>query len=134
MFENRSDAHERVLEAIEDIKSCCEVKDDFHEWSDVAASSIQAFLEDLTVGQLDDTCGAFREYITETANEDINLARGVKEALVICLNEMLDYIGDVPEYDEESEDVYEDFEYNEQTFYLAEQIRSDISKINKMSV
>ncbi len=134
MFENRSEAHERVLEAIEDIKSCCEVKDDFHEWSDVAASSIQAFLEDLTVEQLDDTCGAFREYITETANEDINLARGVKEALVICLNEMLDYIGDVPDYDEDSEEVYEDFEHNKQTFYVVEQLRSDISKINKMNV
>ena len=47
MFRNKSEAHERVLCAIEDIKACCEVEDHFNEWSDVAASSIQAFLEEL---------------------------------------------------------------------------------------
>ena len=47
MFRNKREAHERVLCAIEDIKACCEVEDNFNEWSDVAASSIQAFLEEL---------------------------------------------------------------------------------------
>ena len=96
MFEVKNEAHGRVLSAVEDIKSCCEIDDYYEEWSDIAASSIQAFLEDLTAEQLDDTCGAFREYITEIAEENSNLANGIKEALTICLNEMLDYIGDVP--------------------------------------
>ena len=48
MFEVRSEAHGRVLSAVEDIKSCCEVGDYYEEWCDIAASSIQAFLEDLS--------------------------------------------------------------------------------------
>lgn len=132
MFENRSEAHERVLNAVEDIKSCCEVSDYYEEWSDIAASSIQAFLEDLTAEQVDDTCAAFREYITETAKEDTNLAGGIKDALTICLNEMLDYIGDVPEADEDEEDEYSD--YNEETIYLVEQLRSDIKRLEEMNV
>lgn len=63
MFTNRSEAHGRVLEAVEDITSCCEIGDYYEQWSDIAASSIQALLEDLSAEQLDDTCGAFREYI-----------------------------------------------------------------------
>ena len=89
MYEVRSEAHDRVLSAVEDIKSCCEVGDYYEEWSDVAVSSIQAFLEDLSAEQLNDTCSAFREYISETADENPNLANGVKTALTICLNEML---------------------------------------------
>ena len=111
MFEVRSEAHSRVLSAVEDIKSCCEIGDYYAEWSDIAASSIQAFLEDLSAEQLDDTCGAFREYITETAEVNPNLANGIKEALTICLNEMLDYIGDVPEDDDsDDEDYYSDYD------------------------
>lgn len=60
MFEVRSEAHGRVLSAVEDVKSCCEISNYYEEWSDIAASSIQAFLEDLSAEQLDDTCGAFR--------------------------------------------------------------------------
>ena len=108
MFEVRSVAHGRVLSAVEDIKSCCEISDYYEEWSDIAASSIQAFLEDLSAEQLDDTCGAFREYISETAEKNPNLANGVKEALTICLNEMLDYIGE--DNDSEDEDYYSDYD------------------------
>ena len=42
MFVNKSEAHERVINAIEDVKCCCEVSHDYDQWSDVAASSIQA--------------------------------------------------------------------------------------------
>lgn len=132
MFEVRSEAHGRVLEAVEDIKSCCEVSDYYMEWSDVAASSIQAFLEDLTVEQVDDTCGAFREYITETAKENENLANGVKDALTICLNEMLDYIGDVPDYDEDSEDEYSDDE--KETAYLVKIMKAELNRLEEMNV
>lgn len=128
MFTNRSEAHGRVLEAIDDIKACCEVGDYYEEWSDIAASSIQAFLEDLSAEQVDDTCGAFREYITETAKENTNLAAGVKEALSICLCEMLDYIGDVTD-DEDSEDEDEYSDYDCETAYLLRIIKSEIEKL-----
>lgn len=131
MFVNKSEAHERVLNAVEDIKACCEVSDYYSQWSDIAASSIQAFLEDLSNEQLDDTCGAFREYIEEISKENENLARGIKDALTICLNEMLDYIGSVPLPDEDGED--KDY-FDDELFYLAEQIRSEIKRLDKMNV
>ena len=133
MFEVRSEAHGRVLSAVEDIKSCCEVGDYYEEWSDIASLSIQAFLEDLTAEQLDDTCGAFREYISETAEENPNLANGIKEALTICLNEMLDYNGDVPEDDDnEVGDYYSDYE--RETAYFASIIKAEIKRLEKMKV
>lgn len=133
MFEVRSEAHGRVLEAVEDIKSCCEVGDYYEEWSDIAASSIQAFLEDLSAEQLDDTCGAFREYIVETAEENPNLSNGVKEALAIFLNEMLDYIGDVPEeYDDEDEDYY--FDYDRETERLVGEMNSALDFMVGMNI
>lgn len=131
MFEVRSEAHGRVLEAIEDIKACCEVSDYYEQWSDVAASSIQAFLEDLTAEQVDDTCGAFREYITETAKDNENLASGVKDALTICLNEMLDYIGDIPDGDEDSED-YSD--YGRETAYLVKVMKAELNRLEEMNI
>lgn len=130
MFKVRSEAHGRVLSAIEDIKSCCEVEDYYEEWSDIAASSIQAFLEDLSAEQLDDTCGAFREYISETSEENPNLANGVKAALRICLNEMLDYIGDVPE-DDDSEDEDYSPDYDMETAYLVTILKSEINWLEK---
>ena len=132
MFEVRSEAHGRVLSAVEDIKSCCEIGDYYEEWSDIAASSIQAFLEDLSAEQLDDTCGAFREYISETAEENPNISNGIKEALSICLNEMLDYIGGVPEDDDsEDEDYYSD--YNRETAAIVGEIKSDLEALVKMN-
>ena len=119
MFEVRSEAHGRVLSAIEDIKSCCEIRDFYEEWSDIAASSIQAFLEDLTAEQLDDTCGAFSEYIIETAEDNPNLVNGIKDGLRICLNEMLDFIGDVPEDDDR------------ETAYIVEILKSEIMRLEK---
>lgn len=133
MFEVRSEAHGRVLSAVEDIKSCCEIVDCYEEWSDIAASSIQAFLEDLSAEQLDDTCGAFREYIIETAEDNPNLANGIKEALIICLNEMLDYIGDVPEDDEsEDEDYYSD--YDREAANLVYEMKYALAKLTNISV
>lgn len=128
MFEVRSEAHGRVLSAVEDIKSCCEISDYYEEWSDIAASSIQAFLEDLSAEQLDDTCSAFRECIAAIAEESPNLANGIKDGLRICLNEMLDYIGDVDEYDED--DFYSD--YDRETAYLVEILRSEINQLEKI--
>lgn len=126
MFTNRSEAHGRILEAIDDIKACCEVGDYYEEWSDIAASSIQAFLEDLTAEQVDDTCGAFREYISETAEENPNFADGIKDGLRICLCEMLDYIGDVTD-DEDGEDDYSN--YDRETARLVNVIKSEIEQL-----
>ena len=36
------------------------------------------------------------QYIEETSDSDKNLATGVKEALIICLNEMKDYLQIAP--------------------------------------
>lgn len=119
MFEVRSEAHGRVLSAVEDIKYCCEIGDYYEEWSDIAASSIQAFLEDLTAEQFDDTCGEFREYISETAEENPNFANGIKDGLRICLNEILDYIGDVPKDDDR------------EAAYLVEILKSEINQLEK---
>lgn len=132
MFEVRSEAHGRVLSAVEDIKSCCEIGDYYEEWSDIAASSIQAFLEDLSAEQLDDTCGAFREYITEIAEDNPNLANGIKDGLRICLNEMLDYIGDISEDDDEDETYYSD--YDIETADLVDEMKSAIERIAEIKV
>lgn len=126
MFKNISESHERVINALDDIKCCCEVVDDFHQWSDVAASSIQSFLDDLSPEQLDNTCGAFMEYIEETTSENPNLAQGIKEALIICLKEMIDYIGDVPETDEE-EDCY--YYYNHEKRMISETLKENLEYI-----
>lgn len=124
MFKVRSEAHGRVLSAVEDVKSCCEISDYYEEWSDIAASSIQAFLEDLSAEQLDDTCSAFREYIAEIVEESPNLANGIKDGLRICINEMLDYIGDVPEDDDEdSEDEDFDSDYDMETAALVYEMK-----------
>lgn len=112
MFTNRSEAPSRVLEAIYDIKACCEIGDYYEQWSDVVASSIQAFLEDLSAEQVDDICGAFREYISETVEENPNLADGIRDSLRICLSEMLDYIEYISD-DDDSKDKY--FDYNRET-------------------
>lgn len=130
MFKNKSEAHERVLCAVEDIKSCCEVRDDYHEWSDIAASSVQFFLEDLIAEQLDDICSAFGEYIEETVGEDENLAKGVKDALLICLREMLDYIGETSEDEEEEIDENES---DEETRFI-NQIRQTIKRLEEINV
>ncbi len=136
MFVNKSEAHERVLNAVEDIKACCEVSDYYSQWSDIAASSIQAFLEDLSNEQLDDTCGAFREYIEETSKENENLARGIKDALMICLNEMIDYIGEVPdtsEVDEDEKDFYDAFNDSE-TAEIVKEMKFAIETLYKVSI
>lgn len=88
MFTN--EAHERVPNAVDDIMNCCAVEDDYGQWMDIAASSIQAFLEDLDADQLDETCEAFMDYADDCT--DKNLSEGIKEGLRLCLEEMLEFI------------------------------------------
>lgn len=106
MLRISDESYERVQNAIEDISYCCVTEDDYNEWEDIAASSIEGFIDSLNDEQLAMTCAAFREYIIDTENSDLNLAMGIKNALARALREMLDYIGDVSddeddEYDEE---------------------------------
>lgn len=107
MFEINEESYERVNNAIEEIGYCCATEDDYNEWEDVAASAIAPFLEELNAEQLAMTCAAFREYIIDTADNDLNLAMGIKTALARTLRETLDYIGDVPN-DEDDEDTDEE--------------------------
>ncbi len=86
-------SYERVQNAIEDINICCVTEDDYNEWEDIASSSIAVFIDDLNDEQLEMTCGAFMEYIEDTAETDRNMAMGVKTALERALKEMLDNMG-----------------------------------------
>lgn len=107
MFEINEESYERVNNAIEEIGYCCATEDDYNEWEDIAASAIAPFIEELNAEQLAMTCAAFREYIIDTADNDLNLAMGIKTALARTLRETLDYIGDVPN-DEDDEDTDEE--------------------------
>lgn len=64
------------------------------------------------------------------AKENTNLAAGVKDALSICLNEMLDYIGDIT--DDEEDDYYSD--YDKETARLVRIIKSELDSLAKISV
>ena len=92
-YEISEASYERVQNAIEDINICCVTEDDYNEWEDIASSSIAAFIDDLNDEQLEMTCGAFMEYIEDTAETDRNMAMGVKTALERALKEMLDNMG-----------------------------------------
>ena len=70
------------------------------------------------------------EYIEETETENQNLANGIRDALRICLNEMLDYIGDVPE-DSEDEDEDEYTDYDRETANIVVIIKETLESLEK---
>ncbi len=107
MLRISDESYERVQNAIEDINCCCVTEDDYNEWEDIAAFSIAGFIDSLNDEQLAMTCAAFREYIIDTEDSDLNLAMGIRTALARSLREMLEYIGDVPG-DEDDENDEED--------------------------
>ena len=93
MFIIKSEADERVMAAIEDIKAGCEVIDDYHEWEDVASSSISSILDDIDdTDEYDSTCSAFIRFIKNTIDENRNLALGVRAALIRAMKEGMDYL------------------------------------------
>ena len=110
MFIIRSEADERVMAAIEDIKAGCEVIDDFHEWEDVAASSITSVLDGLDDDQYDSTCSAFIRYIRETTGEQKNLAylqkqvSAFKKNLFDVYKSHLEMISSLPQSDDEDDE------------------------------
>lgn len=103
MLRISDESYERVQNAIEDINCCCVTEDDYNEWEDIAASSIAGFIDSLNDEQLAMTCAAFREYIIDTEDSDLNLAMGIRTALARSLREMLEYIGDVPDDEDDEE-------------------------------
>lgn len=104
MLRISDESYERVQNAIEDINCCCVTEGDYNEWEDIAASSIADFIDSLNDEQLAMTCAAFREYIIDTEDSDLNLAMGIRTALARSLREMLEYIGDVPDDEDDEED------------------------------
>lgn len=104
MLRISDESYERVQNAIEDINCCCVTEGDYNEWEDIAASSIAGFIDSLNDEQLAMTCAAFREYIIDTEDSDLNLAMGIRTALARSLREMLEYIGDVPDDEDDEED------------------------------
>lgn len=104
MLRISDESYERVQNAIEDINCCCVTEDGYNEWEDIAASSIAGFIDSLNDEQLAMTCAAFREYIIDTEDSDLNLAMGIRTALARSLREMLEYIGDVPDDEDDEED------------------------------
>lgn len=104
MLRISDESYERVQNAVEDINCCCVTEDDYNEWEDIAASSIAGFIDSLNDEQLAMTCAAFREYIIDTEDSDLNLAMGIRTALARTLREMLEYIGDVPNDEDDEED------------------------------
>lgn len=82
------ESYERVREAVDDIKCCCEIEDDYMEWEDIASFSIMAFLEALDEDQLKMTVAAFREYSWDIEDDNPNFSNGILTALDRCLREM----------------------------------------------
>lgn len=129
MLRISDESYERVQNAIEDINCCCVTEDDYNEWEDIAASSITGFIDDLNDEQLAMTCAAFREYIIDKADSNVNLAMGIKTALARALREMLEYIGDVTD-DEDDEDADEE----NPTAELVAVIKKELNTIGNIEI
>ena len=92
MLRISDESYERVQDIIEDMSCCCEFEDDYDQWEDIAASSMASFLDDLDGEQLEMTVAALEEYIIDKADNDLNMAMGVKTALARYMRERLEYL------------------------------------------
>ena len=112
MLRISDESYERVQDIIEDMSYCCEVEDDYDQWEDIAASSMASFLDDLDGDQLEMTVAALEEYIIDKADNDLNMAMGVKTALARYIRERIEYldIHVVPDVkmNLDEDDIYED--------------------------
>ena len=79
------ESYERVRAAVDDIKCCCDIEDDYIEWEDIVAYSIMAFLQALDEELLKMTVAAFNEYAWDIEYNDSNFASGILAALDRCL-------------------------------------------------
>ena len=112
MLRISDESYERVQDIIEDMSCCCEFEDDYDQWEDIAASSMASFLDDLDGEQLEMTVAALEEYIIDKADNDLNMAMGVKTALARYIRERIEYldIHVVPDVkmNLDEDDIYDD--------------------------
>lgn len=112
MLRISDESYERVQDIIEDMSYCCEFEDDYDQWEDIAASSMASFLDDLDGEQLEMTVAAFEEYIIDKAENDLNMAMGIKTALARYIRERSEYldIHVVPDVkmNLDEDDIYDD--------------------------
>ena len=92
MLRISDESYERVQDIIEDMSCCCEFEDDYDQWEDIAASSMASFLDDLDGEQLEMTVAALEKYIIDKADNDLNMAMGVKTALARYIRERIEYL------------------------------------------
>ena len=85
------DAWDRAKEIVDDMSYCCAFEDDFHEWEDLAASSIESFIEPLDTTELEYTIHALRGLSNSYDDEQPNVAHGIRAGLKLALEEMLEY-------------------------------------------
>ena len=112
MLRISDESYERVQDIIEDMSYCCEFEDDYDQWEDIATSSMASFLDDLDGEQLEMTVAALEEYIIDKADNDLNMAMGVKTALARYIRERIEYldIHVVPDVkmNLDEDDIYDD--------------------------
>lgn len=92
MLRISDESYERVAEIIKDIGYCCATEDDYTEWEDIAAFSVNSFMDELDTDRFRMTCEALREYIEDKYYSDKNMALGVKTAFERYLRERIDYL------------------------------------------
>ena len=137
MYFVNEESYERVESAVNEVKSACATEDDYMEWEDVAASAMEFVFDELDEEQIKMTVSAFIEYINDTADEDENMALGVKTAVIRCLKEKADSIDmyDEEYYDNEDDDDSEEREETEpKENPLRAVIREQIWRIEKVKV
>ena len=83
-----SESIERVNETIKEIKSCCEIEDDYLEWYDIAQECMQQCFEDLNDEQIKMTCADWVAFINESECND-NFVKGIICALEMCVEELI---------------------------------------------
>ena len=139
MYIISDESYERVESAVNEVKSVCATEDDYMEWEDVAASAMEFVFDELDEDQLKMTVSAFIEYINDTADEDENMALGIKTAVIRCLREKADSMDmyDKEYYEDdydENEDSEERGETEPQENPLRAVIREQIRRIEKVKV
>ncbi|MCR5166730.1 MAG: hypothetical protein K6C13_05870 [Oscillospiraceae bacterium] len=134
MYIVNEESYERVSTAVDEIREACEVGDDYMEWEDVAASAIEPVFDELDEEQLRMTVSAFIEYINDTADEDRNMALGVKAALIRCLKEKADYMDTYVEYHEDSWDDEEVEKEEPQENPYIDVLREQVGRVQKVTI
>lgn len=141
MYKISDESYERVNAIREDISCVCDTKNHYEDWEDVARSCFETVLDELDTDQFDMTCATVRECIEECYDSDeINYAKGIREAFLGYLRERRDYLDfidgyDLPELPEDADDDDRDRYDEEMTAYNEKKAYNDIVEkwINKIT-